>query len=637
MQKHLWTLALSSFLAVCLTLSAQSAALIELSAEQEAQCLSILRDGLATEEFWPSMHAAEALTLAGYGDEVREVVEPMLATVTDLQHRCGLARELVRAGDRSKAKILLDLIADPDSYAHIHAAESSYKVWVLGDGVAMREAFADRANASRSMMAAGALARWGNVEALAYLRKRVESADVDVARIAAWVLGRVGDASDFVALRAGQERFDDPLAKSFFTHALAALGDPKGIEGLLQNFGSEEPSARTMAATFAGEMGLTKAKEQLLGLLNDEHFDARVRSAQALLQMARDTPAPPEGVVVSEVYPATEANPRYSEGDIHVLNDGRMLYGTTEFIEDWSDFAKARIVGRISADGGQTWGERMVLQENIGGKNVMSLTFQALSDSAVGMFYLRKNDFDDLDVYLRPSTDGGLTWDEAILVTDAPGYHVMNNDRVIRLKSGRILVPVSSSPNVKTDNHFKCSVWYSDDAGDTWRVSRDVVDYAKRGAMEPELLELNNGRILMIIRTQLGHIGAAYSEDGGDTWSEAADWGVRAPEAPSTLRRIPSTGDLLLIWNDTFVDGAGHGGKRAPLTVAISKDEGKTWIHKKNIESIAGDPSVFMGGFSYISATFDRGRVLLGYYVGEADAKKISSRFRSFPISWLYE
>jgi sialidase-1 len=637
MQKRLWNCVIGLLLVTGATHSAQGKALIELDSNQEAECLSIVRHALASDAFWPSMHAAEALTLAGYGEEVRLVVEPMLATVTDSQHRCGLARELVRAGDLTKARILLDLLASSDTHAHVHAAESSYKVGQIGDGEIMRAAFADRDNPNKARMAAAALARCGNSEALRYLRNELQSEDADTARFAAWVLGRVGDGSDVPALRACIKRFNDPLATGFFVHGLAALGDPDGIRQLEQNLASDDASVRTMAATFAGEIGLHHLKDKLLALLEDEHADARIRSAQSLLRMARDTAPKLKGMVVSDVYPATEANPRYSEGDVHVLNDGRLLYGTTEFISDWSDFAKARIVGRISSDGGRSWGEKTVLQENVGGKNVMSLTFQDLSETEVGMFYLHKNDFDDLDVYLRRSSDGGLSFDKASLVTDALGYHVMNNDRVIQLKSGRLLVPTASSPDVKKDNHFTCRVWISDDAGVTWRVSKGVVDYSKRGAMEPELIELEDGRILMIIRTQLGHIAASYSEDGGNTWSAASTWGVRAPEAPSTLRRIPSTGDFLLIWNDSFVEGSGHGGKRAPLTVAISKDEGETWMHKKNIETIEGDPSNFLGGFSYISATFDRDRVLLSYYVGDADAKKISSRFRSIPISWLYK
>ena len=35
--------------------------------------------------------------------------------------------------------------------------------------------------------------------------------------------------------------------------------------------------------------------------------------------------------------------------------------------------------------------------------------------------------------------------------------------------------------------------------------------------MEPEVLELNDGRVLMIVRTQLGEIYASYSNDRGES------------------------------------------------------------------------------------------------------------------------
>ena len=41
-----------------------------LSDQVRERCLKILRDGMRGEEFWPSIHAAEGLTLGGHGEEV---------------------------------------------------------------------------------------------------------------------------------------------------------------------------------------------------------------------------------------------------------------------------------------------------------------------------------------------------------------------------------------------------------------------------------------------------------------------------------------------------------------------------------------------------------------------------------------
>src|SRR5690606_4794034 len=133
-----------------------------------------------------------------------------------------------------------------------------------------------------------------------------------------------------------------------------------------------------------------------------------------------------------------------------------------------------------------------------------------------------------------------------VLVTDRPGYHVMNNDRVTVLSGGRMAAPLSSSEDAGRVNHFTASCALSDDGGATWRFSAGQADLPKRGAMEPELLGLADGRLLMILRTQLGGIWASHSRDGGEHWDRPAPWGVKAPEAPATLRRIPATGDLLL-------------------------------------------------------------------------------------------
>lgn len=338
-------------------------------------------------------------------------------------------------------------------------------------------------------------------------------------------------------------------------------------------------------------------------------------------------------VIVRDAYPATAAHPRYSEGSIIVLRDETLLFAITEFSEGSGDDAASRILARASSDGGTTWGEPRVLQENIGRQNVMSVTLRRLdpaqpSSGPIGMFFLVKNSPSDLKVHLRVSEDEARTFGPLVCVTDRPGYHVMNNDRVTVLANGRIICPVSWSPDWQRVNRFVAQCFFSDDGGKTWQAGSTQVELPKRGAMEPEVIELTGGRLLMILRTQLGCIGAAYSDDRGDTWGEPDTLGVAAPEAPATIRRIPSTGDLLLVWNHTFMPGADHGGPRTPLTLALSRDEGRSWRHFRNLEDRRDQ------GFAYASVAFLQDRVLLSYWVQEK--QRISARFRSVPIRALY-
>ncbi len=600
------------------------------------QCLRIYREVLNSDDFWPAMHAAEALTDVGFGEEVREVLLPKLAVESNDQKRCGLARELIRTGDRTKVTILLDIVADENSNGRVHAAESLYKVAMVGNGQALRAILDNSNDTQLQLMAAGALARCGSIGALEFIRNRLDSEPADVARTAAWLLGDLGDASDIKSLQTAAVGAAAPTPRCFFEHALAELGDESGQEALRRNLADADPAVRAYAAASAGRIGDLQSIGQLARLLENSVPDVQVRAAQALIGISNPPPADRLAEVINDVYIANDAHPRYSEGSIVELTDGSLLYATTEFAGGSSDFASARIVSRTSHDGGRTWDKQRVLQENIGEKNVMSVTLRWLaspvtSETPLGMFYLVKNAHDDLKAYVRTSTDNGQTFGKPTLISSNPGYHVMNNDRVTLLSSGRLLAPLATTSNIGSENHFVSSCYISDDQGKTWRAGVWEVDLPQRGAMEPEVIEMDDGKVAMIMRTQLGHIAIAYSPDKGDTWTKPVAWSVKAPEAPATLRRIPATGDLLLIWNNVYEEGEDHGGRRTPLTAAVSSDGGKTWSHVRNLETRSDQT------YAYASVVFVNDRAVMTYYVRDDRSGWISSRFRSLPISWFYQ
>ena len=223
------TVALIVCVSVGLTRIGQSAEVAKLAAVTEARCLKILRGAVRSDEFWPSMHAAEALTLVGRGDEVIELLTPMLPLEKDDQKRCGLARELVRAGQRQYVNVLLSIMAGKDTHGHVHACESIYKVFEIGDGVALRAAMQAENPMKKRLMAAAALGRWGNPQAMNLIRSALSGDDQDGSRIAAWILARIGDSKDIPLLRENVTRFDDPLVVAYFENSLATLGDPAGL------------------------------------------------------------------------------------------------------------------------------------------------------------------------------------------------------------------------------------------------------------------------------------------------------------------------------------------------------------------------------------------------------------------------
>ena len=155
-----------------------------------------------------------------------------------------------------------------------------------------------------------------------------------------------------------------------------------------------------------------------------------------------------------------------------LLKDGRILLAYTEYYGGQSeDHSPAKIVGTYTSDHGRTWSTTFTLLENIAQENVMSVTFLRLRSGEIAFFYLHKNSSSDLKAYMKVSRDEAKTWEAPICVTQAPGYHVMNNDRVIQLKSGRLLAPIAFSPDFRKLDHWISFCYYSDDLGKSWKKS----------------------------------------------------------------------------------------------------------------------------------------------------------------------
>jgi len=264
---------------------------IELSPEVRERCFIILRIGLRGDEFWPSMHAAEALTLAGSGGEVVRALRDRLPSERDDQRRCGLARELVRSGDRTPLPLLYQILSDPQSTGRVHAAESLYKLGEVGDGKALRAAFARQDNPQLRLMAAAALAHSGDAEALKLLRRELQSDDRSRRNTAAFALARLGSAADVTPLIAALDREKDVQARGFLVIALACLGNERGRRKLAAQLKSADATVRALSADGAGRCRAVECEPELIRLLDDPVLDVRIRAAQALLQVSLP-PAP---------------------------------------------------------------------------------------------------------------------------------------------------------------------------------------------------------------------------------------------------------------------------------------------------------------------------------------------------------
>ena len=307
-------------------------------------------------------------------------------------------------------------------------------------------------------------------------------------------------------------------------------------------------------------------------------------------------------------------NPRNTEGDFITLKNGRILFIYSHFTgSSFHDESPAHLAGRFSDDGGKTWSkEDFTVVENEGNMNVMSVTLLRLQNGNIALFYLRKNSLEDCIPLMRISTDEAKTWSSPITcITDKKGYFVLNNDRVIQLKNGRLLMPVSlhKTPDDNTWNgKGKIFTYYSDDNGITWHCGAEAPNPSGVITQEPGVIELKDGTIMMFIRASGGFQQLSWSKDQGQTWSPMVTSNIPSPVSPASMARIPSTGDLLLVWNNNDGSNPQTKDQRNPLTMAVSKDEGKSW---ENITNIEYRPD---GYYCYVAIHFTKKNVLLGYY-----------------------
>ena len=359
------------------------------------------------------------------------------------------------------------------------------------------------------------------------------------------------------------------------------------------------------------------------------------------------------------VCPASSSHSRQTEASILPFDDGRLFLAYTDFCGPvWLDRGTAQIMGKWSHDEGETWSEPFLVQENIGNINVMGASLLRLSSGRVLLSFMRK-DFEPLGEegkematvhkpdtptedarypegllhqMVKCSDDECQTWSAPTQVTQGDTYWCSANDRLLRLSTGRILMPIGEH---ETNFH----VWFSDDDGATWTKSRGVpelpngANYHKSGHKmygEPAVVELSDGTIAMFIRNSSGRIHIAHSGDRGETWSLFDTDGPNTCNAPCIVKRVPDSGDLLLIWNNNAV--------RTNLTAAISRDSGRMWRDYRLLEEQEDWP--ISRSYAYPSLAFLNGNAHITYWethVHPRAERLFHLVYRRLPLSWFYE
>jgi hypothetical protein len=188
-----------------------------------------------------------------------------------------------------------------------------------------------------------------------------------------------------------------------------------------------------------------------------------------------------------------------------------------------------------------------------------------------------------LEFYTQVSDDGGRSWSAPARIAETWRY-VNAPLGILRLSTGRVLIP--SGCLTPHEGRSVVSALYSDDEGRTWRRSASVLDVGgegfESGACEPTVVELPDGRLWMLMRTQTGVEWEAFSADGGDTWGNARPSRFPSSSAPASFLKL-SDGRIVVVW----CNSAGAPYARHCLAIAVSDDGGRSFYGFREIAHVA--------------------------------------------------
>lgn len=289
------------------------------------------------------------------------------------------------------------------------------------------------------------------------------------------------------------------------------------------------------------------------------------------------------------------------------LADGRvMLWGTDKAGEAYVATAV------FSTDNGKTWSDVVNLfefpvREGASWSNGASLVDDKGYIHLFGLEYYRFCDkgLKDRSVAKSPlwharSRDGGKTWDPVQSVPFGYGYTGSSNN-AFQSKTGRIFAPLSALSDREIGPWVSLCP-YSDDNGASWRlppngvaINTGATDWYEGGAVEPVGIQLNDGRLWLLPRSQDGFQWESFSSDNGMTWTPARHTRFVSNQSAMAVLRLRD-GRLLLLWNNCGAEGLAPikwgNAERAVLAAAVSYDEGRTWRGYREVGRVTTNAQV---------------------------------------------
>jgi hypothetical protein len=272
---------------------------------------------------------------------------------------------------------------------------------------------------------------------------------------------------------------------------------------------------------------------------------------------------------------ATGAPRRRMAGGLARLPSGRLLltfaFGPMPRRNDGA------VMRSWSDDGGRTWAEPLPLLAAPGWDCYPMARAGAIADDHLRLFVGRvrftpalggKQPFAAWRASYLDSRDGGETWSD--LAPDLALYpawtEVYGASNPHRLAGGRLMWAASGT--LGRDQDWRFGVSFTDAAGEKFTPPVVIAAGPDQGFCEGDVVRLDDGRFLAVVREQLAQVAVtSSSDDDGRTWSPLRPTGFKG--ANIKLFRLRS-GAILCAYRDE--DPARRG-----VGCSLSEDGGETW------------------------------------------------------------
>ncbi|MFN7939021.1 MAG: sialidase family protein [Bryobacteraceae bacterium] len=271
-----------------------------------------------------------------------------------------------------------------------------------------------------------------------------------------------------------------------------------------------------------------------------------------------------------------------------------------------------------SRDEGRTWGPMEPIDLGIKKSNPSRALVPSelmVYGKQCWMFFANHNGkFADWTAWYSISNDACRTWSKPQPLPEKIHTSTFTRNHIVR-RNGEIVIPFQHYVNPNGPIDPRNGVMISKDGGRTLEVYgwvRISDDDNYRGFAENNIVELDDGRMVMIIRADRlgGVLFQCESTDGGRTWSKAVPTDIPNPGSKATIYHLGKNSVAMLHNPNPKV--------RNPLSLWVSFDGMKTWPYRRDLATNPGRLN-YPDGFvskdrKYLHFAYDDNRFKAIYY-----------------------